>query len=286
MNMNRAFILQEAQKCTDLPSFPNVVLALEQAFQSPDVGIYDVARLVEQDASMAARFLKVANSALYSSTREAKDVNQAVLRLGLDEARRLAICSGVLGTYGELGGKEALTFWKHNLSVAMIAEGLAKKSTVFSQDEKNSVFTAGILHDLGALLFAHLFLDEVAAMAQQAESSSVSLCFLERTEWGIDHAELGEVLARKWDLPSPLPEVIRFHHDPDKAPDDVRNMVQLIHVANFMANNRGFRRGEEVHADVCNDTAFDALGFSVAEIPDLIDEAELLAGHGEQLAKS
>jgi len=285
MTLTRNDILQAAATCTDLPSFPQVVLALEQAFQKEDASVQDIAALVAQDAPLSARFLKVANSALYASAREATDVRQAVLRLGLVESRRIAIASSLLGAFGAMGGADAEKFWQHNLAVALIAEGIAKRSPNVGDDDVSAVFTAAILHDLGAIVLTYLYPEEVAALASRAHTHGQNLCMLEAEVWGVDHAEVGATLAETWGLPSPLPEVIRHHHHPLAAPDDVQVLAQVVHVANFMANNRGFRRGEETHQESCSDGAFDALGFDMGEIPDLIDEVEELGERGEQMAQ-
>ncbi|HEX6992994.1 MAG TPA: HDOD domain-containing protein [Gammaproteobacteria bacterium] len=138
----------------ELPAFPDAVLRIQHALQSPDTGVSDIVTIVQSDAALAARILKTANSAaLRRSDKEITDLRSAVARMGLSMVRTTAIAFAMRqlrlkDTYSPAGRVEIEGIWHDSIKIAAVCAVLAKHYTRLSSDQ---ALLAGLLHVLGRL---------------------------------------------------------------------------------------------------------------------------------------
>ncbi len=188
-----------------LPPFPAVALRVQNAMGRPDFGLAEVAHLVSADAALAADVLRCANSPLYRRGAPASNLTQAITRIGAHEVMRLLLAS-CLAVHAHAAGPLAplrRTIWIEGIGAAAVCQELARLRGLKQED----AFLLGLLHDFGKIVACariETFLEKEAGGACPAETwESV----VER--W---HVSLGLALARRWQLPQPLVDVISAHH--------------------------------------------------------------------------
>lgn len=269
----REGLIAAIRGATTFPSFPDVVLRFDEEMRRPEPEVAAIAAIVEQDPPLAAAVLRVANSAWYGGTREIASVRGAVVRLGLGEMQRLVLTTAVYRRFAGYGGMNPRQFWLHSIATALLTRAIARRSTAeIRAQDLDVAFTAGLLHDIGVLVLSYLVPDEYAELAGLVQRDGGSLTERETERWSVDHAEAGELLARTWKLPEPIVQVVRHHHTPWSAAPPHRSTVQLVHLANFVSNNQGFGRSEEGFPDSFDHGSWEALGLSLEDIPELIED--------------
>lgn len=168
---------------------------------------------VECDPVIAAKVLKMANSSYYRSRERVSSLAKAVIALGQNAVRDLAVGLSVISEFysNRAGGDVALGLWRHTLACAVLARALAAQSKK-GMDLAEGGFTAGLLHDLGRNILLETFPEEYAA-ALEAVQNGASLVEAERTFLGTDHAEIGKQLMTAWKIPSSLYLPAVLHHE-------------------------------------------------------------------------
>ncbi len=217
-----------------LPSPPQTLLSLLSLCQSDDAGIYELADLIANDPALSAKVLNVAHSAAYHSA----DANpltllQACGRLGTALIKVLVISETVVQTFNgfqQAGANELRAFWKHSLSVALIARELAPRLDYAHAEE---AYLAGLLHDIGRLAL-------LAAAPQQAQPlfhvrDDDALCAREQHDLSISHAEAGAWLLGHWRLSEHLVQSVQQHHEDVRHLGEAHALTQLLHLAHRLA---------------------------------------------------
>lgn len=196
-----------------LPPLPAVALRVMQVAQDPRSSASQLALVVSADPALSARMLRVANSAAYRRSREVTSVQEALVVLGFVQARNIAISTAITGAFAP-DTLQALfridAFWRHSLAVAFRAGELAGQSRRL---DVASAFTAGILHNLGRLAMFHADPAGLDQAIADAIRTGRTIEDVERDELGYDHAELGGMLATRWNLPAEICNAIRRHHE-------------------------------------------------------------------------
>jgi HD-like signal output (HDOD) protein len=226
----------ELSRLEDLPMFPTwAVEALEVANQ-PDASLRDLARVIQRDIVLTAGILKLANSSLYCTGREATTVEQAVVRLGIVRCRHAILTVGMRSIWREgtrrLQPRWAQFLWYHSLLVAHIAERLTYRLRFPFQGEE---VPAGLAHDLGRMVLAFEHCPAPLARRDDAFLETSTILRLEREQLGTEHGAIGAWFLQMNRLPAFLADVAEYHHSPERATQH-RELVQLISIAEDLGN--------------------------------------------------
>jgi len=197
----------------ELPTLPTVAMKINNLIKSPTAGAGDLARLIEFDQSITANLLSLVNSAYYGLSRKISTVQDAVAYLGTNTVSQIVLGLGVLKTFqGKDSGRfDREKFWHHSMGVAVLARKMAKNNRLHKQPE--DVFTAGLLHDLGKVALDHFCADSFKLVLDELEKGEVPFHHAEMKTIGVDHARVGEWVARNWQLPLMIVVAIRHHHE-------------------------------------------------------------------------
>lgn len=219
-----------------LVSLPEVVLQINAMVSDEHAGAVEIGRVISQDPGLATRLLKIANSPLYGNMRKIDSINRAVTILGTKQIRDIAISTTAAKVFEGIPNDiiSVADFWHHSLYCALLARALAEHSKRANVD---TLFTAGLLHDIGHLIMLNRIpQQELAAimLTVQGEASR-DLIEAEQESLGFDHTEVGAALARQWNLPEVIVECIAYHHDPARAHEHGA-AVAHIHIANAIAS--------------------------------------------------
>ncbi|MEJ2397615.1 MAG: HDOD domain-containing protein [Gammaproteobacteria bacterium] len=219
-----------------LVSLPEVVLRISEMVNDDQMGAADVDRVIGQDPGLAMRLLKIANSPMYGSMRQIDSISRAVAIIGTRQIRDIVISTTAAKVFEGIPNDliSVADFWHHSLYCALLARALAEQTKMANAD---TLFTAGLLHDIGHLIMLNRIPQEelAAIMLTVQGEASRDLIDADRELLGFDHTEVGAHLAREWHLPEVIVECIAYHHQPAQA-KDYGSAVAHIHIANAIAS--------------------------------------------------
>jgi len=220
---------------SDLVSLPEVCLRVNEMIEDPKSTAEGVGKVISQDPALTARLLKIANSPFYGFSTEIATVSKAVAVLGTKQIRDLVLATSVSKAFDGISN-ELVTmqnFWKHSIFCGLCARIVAFESR---KARGESVFIAGLLHDIGQLIIFSKLPDlakEVLMLSVEGPEE-LSLNMAEQQVLGFDHTQVGAELMRHWKLPLSIQECVEFHHDPSKA-KNFPVEAAIIHLANSLA---------------------------------------------------
>ena len=247
----------------ELPRLPQATIQLTRMLGREDDDNEEVVKVIRQDMTLTAKLLRVCNSAHAAAREPITSVDEAVFRLGRAEIMRAAWALSLQGALTKpLDGYAASEgeLWQHAMTTAFAAEVVAKE-TVPGCFEPSTAFTAGLLHDIGKVVFNQSLSAPVQKeLRVKIDSGEMSRSEAERAVLGTDHAEVGALLLAQWKLPDALVEATAHHHTPVAVPE-VR-LSALVHVANFAVHAVGASLGWESYAERAHEEVMDRLGVS------------------------
>lgn len=273
--MSAAEIQKLIANANTLISLPEVSLRVNEIANDPSSTSEDMAALLSQDPALVVRLLRIANSPYYGLSKEIETINRAVAVLGTNKIRDLVLSSSANDTFEGIPNNliSMQDFWHHSLYCGLLAQILATKSKKANAD---SIFIAGLLHDIGQLLMFNQLPDqshEVIILLMEG-SEDLDTFEAERHIFGFDHMQVGAALIKSWHLPPLLEECVGFHHEPQKAKKFPAE-VALINIANAVAVMADFNSiNEDDEIPMINPASWDLSGLSKADLPDAIEKAQ------------
>lgn len=195
---------------TDVPAFPVVAIKTLQAISREREALTELSLLISSDAAISAGILRMANSALFNIRIEITGVLQAIHMLGLERVKGVVLTVAMKSYLGEaIEVPELRACWRHSLACAVVAEEFAKASLM----EADTVYTAGLMHDVGRLGLIAAYPREYADFLLKADDVPCDALAREREMFGVDHCQAGNLLVSRWSLPKIFSEVTLRHHD-------------------------------------------------------------------------
>jgi HD-like signal output (HDOD) protein len=222
-----------------LPSWPPFLVAVTEALREPHPSLFSISQFIGEDIGMSAKILQIVNSALVATPHRVGDVAQAVSLLGADALQSLVCSQRIFFPRSDFVGRRfALdTIWDRSFLVASYAKRFAQMYAPASSaaDFSDMAFTAGMLHDCGAVALAMTAPEPYAQARRLAREQGVALWKAEQQVLGVTHADVGAYLLGLWGLPDPIVEAVRLHHEPARSTESAFSVVTAVHVASVVA---------------------------------------------------
>jgi len=235
-----------------LPHFPETILELIHLTEDPRATVAQIAGRIATDPALTADLLKLVNSAYYMLPRRVNNILQGVRIVGLKGLRNLLYTYGAQKILGEKYA-EMKTLWEHSYRTAFYSFMLAK-SFKPKADILDDVYVAGILHDLGQIIVTYLHPQAMEQMARFCKDKDIPPRILERFSFGLNHADIGALIARKWNFPEQLVHGIKHHHEPLVTPLQYKDVVFCVYLANaFCGLERDLITFEQIERPVLLD---------------------------------
>jgi HD-like signal output (HDOD) protein len=243
---------------TNLPSLPSVTTRIIQLAQSPRSKPAEIAELVSLDPSLTARVLRLVNSAFYGLRRNVTTVHHAIVYLGLNTIKNLALTASIFNSLRPHRGYSALfsDILMHMVAVGLAADILAKEVGIRDDSE---LFTFGILHDLGKIIQLEYFPSVFEAIVELAEKNHLSYLDAEKQLYPFNHITILNDLFLKWELPDTLRESIRGHHSVQDVNIMYRKNSAVLHAANYLVTKNKIGRGLNYADPICDKTIYELL---------------------------
>ena len=230
---NIALLSEEiVQEIEELPHFPENIVHLQKLIHDPDSEITDIARQISMDASLIADLLKVVNSAQYMLPKRVDNIVEAVKLIGLRGLTNLLFSYGTQ----KLLDRKQKWLWDHSYKVAFYAYNIAKNFNRKNKNLLDDAYVGGILHDMGKIIFADIHPKLLEKINNFCIEKELQRDLFEDLSAGLNHAEIGGLVAEKWNFPQSLIESIRYHHEPQQCAKEYKDVVYTVYLANSIAN--------------------------------------------------
>ena len=271
-----------------LPPFPATVNKVMEICRDVNTSPTDLTKVISLDPVLTGKVMQLINSAYFGLSREIVSLVRAVVMLGMNTVKNLVLGATVMSAFGTSKNFRALNmdlFWKHSLGVGVIAKLIAQKRNI-DQKLLEGYFIAGLLHDIGKIPLNSKFSDEYRNILGIPEKKPQPLFISEKQLLGIDHAYVGNLIAKKWKLGEEISDTITYHHAPETYQGVQNDILFTVILSDHFANNSeigysGNRYFENIYPEVMrylgDDTefSFDNISAFNGEVEQEIENAQI-----------
>jgi len=222
----------------DLPTIPIVATKVMQLIESDRASAEEIARVVASDPAVAARVLKISNSAFYGCQRQIQTLSHAIMVLGFSTLKSLVVAASVKQVYKPFGLTEKM-LWEHSFGAGLAARIIARESRLVNEEE---AFLGGLFHDIGKNIMNFLDKQQFQNVMQICYNNEVSFAEAERQVYPYTHSEVGALVIKKWNFPDSLMRAVLRHHTFDFVEDEEPYQVRLscvVGLANLFCHKVG-----------------------------------------------
>ncbi len=235
-----------------LPTLPSIVYELSRVINDPMSSTTDIERIMSNDASLTAKVLSLANSAYYAIPGGVTSLSRAVAYIGFDTINQLVLSASIFDALSVKGPQkfDLNEFWKHSIGVAITTETIAKR---IHHPMPSDLFTCGLVHDMGKIALYTIEPDLMLQIVELAKHKQISYSEAESELEVIKHTKIGQLLAKKWNLPMGLQATICHHHTRELAArgtltSDLQRNVDLVYLGNLLTHALKF--GNSGHSKI------------------------------------
>ena len=219
---------------SEISSIKSVVTGIVKIINDPDSSAKDLKDLIEVDPPLSAKLLKVANSAYYSRGNNITEIMQAVIWIGYDALKELALSQKVCVIFNNdnlIEGYSRTSLWKHSIAVAILAKMIYRREF---GERGEDVYAAGLLHDIGIIAEDQFLQRQFLSVLKRLNGNTTNLSDAESEIFGYDHTDVGKAIVSDWNLPSKLVMSLGYHHAPFDAEQEFLTMALTLYVADCL----------------------------------------------------
>jgi putative nucleotidyltransferase with HDIG domain len=200
-----------ASKTFSVATLPDIYLRINEVVNDPSSSFADVANVIREDVGLSSRLLRLVNSAFFGFPSKIDSISRACVIVGTLQLRSLALATSVIDTLFLRQGEALLLdgFWRHSIGCGVASSALARH---LGHTDVERFFVAGLLHDIGRIIFMNEAPEEAATAMQEAQRTERMLYQVEYESFGFTHAEVCGALLQKWGLPATLVDPVTWHH--------------------------------------------------------------------------
>ena len=272
-------IQKRLEETIEIPPLADTAQKIIKLRVDPNASIDDITGVVETDPALAAQVVSWAGSPYYASPGKIRSVEDAIVRvLGFDLVINLALglALGKTLSLPKDHPQQATPYWQQSIYTAAVIEGLTRAMPRAERPEAGLTYLAGLLHNFGYLLLAHVFPPHFSLICRHLEvNPHLSHTYIEQHLLGISREQIGAWLMKLWDMPEELSNALRFQHDPDYD-GELAVFPNLVCLATSLLRSRGIGSGPQ---EEIPDALLERLGLSREKADDVVSkvlEAEAL----------
>ena len=220
----------------DIPQFPESILRISRLISDSNSKMSEIAMAISSDVSLTTDLLRLVNSVTFALASPCRSIADAVKLVGIRGIKNMLLSVGSVQSLDGLGNSSQKTLWSHANRVAFYSYNLARNFCSSEKEIIDDSYICGLLHDMGKLVFATAhpgFLDDIKDICQQR---NISTDVFEKLLAGVNHSEVGALIAEKWNFPELIISVIRHHHEPDMASPFNKKITSLVYLADMISH--------------------------------------------------
>jgi len=264
MQDKRTEIIHVIKDTRSLPTIPGIINKLSSLAEDGRVSVDEMARVVASDQVLSAKVLKLVNSPFYGFSGRISTVSKALILLGVNVVKSLAISSSIF----EIMEKNVVGLWEHSLGAAVAANIIARRLNL---PECEEISTAALLHDIGKVIIKIRLEKDYDNLMAVIKEKEIPMIDAERELLNIDHAEIGQFLGKSWLLPEKLIEPIACHHNVEKSKAQ-RAKTAVVHLSDVLVKASGFGNSGDDFVPRIQPLAWEKLGLDEAMLKEIVKE--------------
>lgn len=243
----------------DLPSLPIIYGQINETIKKPTSSAHDIGNVISKDTSLSARLLKIVNSTFYGFPSKIDTLSRAVTIVGTRQLSTLALGMNIINVFKDIPSDliDMKSFWEHSIGCGVAAKIIAGYKNIQNTER---LFVAGLLHDIGRLILYSSVPIHARNALLKAKYADSLLHKEEHEIMGFDHARIGGLLLKKWQLPISLENTVKYHHTPQESRDPLEPAI--VHVADIMTNALGMGSSGERFVPPLEPDAWQCIGIS------------------------
>lgn len=257
----------------DLPTLPRTALKITTLVNDPKASAKDLSKIITDDQVLTARLLRLVNSSFYGFPQKISTVTNAIVLLGFDAIRNLLLTTSIFSLFSDkqkIGDIPLEQYWDHSLGCAIGSKVIGSQIACEKIEE---LFVAGLLHDIGKIVMVQFLPDKLERINEMVNNEKMLMVEAEETVLGFTHAQIGQLLAQRWNLPSKLVDIIALHHLPDQSTIFSRETA-IIHLADILCRSLMLGYGGDRFVPPLNPMAWDILNIKQDKIRVIMEEIE------------
>lgn len=215
----------------NLRPIPSSVTRILKEIDNPYTTVATISEYIGLDQALTAMVIKTSNAVALGYGSKCTSITDAVMRIGFKRIKGILFALNSIGPMtGKLSGYRlgGGQLWDHSLKIAISAEWLARN---LHYSEPEEAYVVGLLHDIGKLLLDQFVLEDYQKIVKYVKEYHVPVWQVEEKLIGIDHANLGGMMAARWNFPESLGEGIRYHHKPSASKGN-QKLPAIVNLAN------------------------------------------------------
>jgi putative nucleotidyltransferase with HDIG domain len=234
--MDHTELKHKLDKIENLPTLPSIAMEVNKLLQDYNISIKQLSTVIENDQAIAAKILKLVNSAFFGLRSKVGNIPHAITMLGFNTVRNAVISVSVIKGLSNISGMAGFKigdFWQHSIAVAVASKHIADTTRLHNADD---CFLGGLLHDIGKLVLVNNFMPLFSEVWKIKKEEGITFYEAEKKIESFNHAQIGGYMASKWKLPPALADAISRHHSISYMAVDV-DLLKVIHSANIIINS-------------------------------------------------
>lgn len=286
----QAVVESALKNISHIATLPEITLRIIELVEDQSSTAQDLHKVIQNDPALCSRILKVVNSAFYGLPRQIGSINRAIVLLGLNAVKNIAIAASLTKLFrgGDLCPRfSARDLWTHSMATAAASKLICDQLKLGLPDE---AFLAGLIHDIGIMVEMQATREKLLQVFDKmkfdpAGIPQTNMREIERATVGADHCAFGMALCESWKFPKSFAHVAGGHHEPLSLPSGNRMLASVVHVADCMAADckYGFRADLQttlIHPHVMDELRVTAptLESIKSALPKIFDEVQSTFG--------
>ena len=258
-------IRRRIDACPKLASLQANNRALSDLVKSDTSLTSQIAEIIRRDPSLSARLLRMVNSVYFGLSARVNNIEEAVFFLGLRQIRELSMATPVLEELERLQQATAVPLpwkdlWAHSIATAVLTREILNVTSHSNDDETD--YLVGLLHNIGKVVMAYSFPDELAEITRARHASPLAVCAAEKQIIGWDHAQIGAYYLEKHRLSEEIIFAVRYHNDPERATRH-RLFAAAVQVGDHLVRHAGISGGFELVPPLASDAWLKLSGWKI-----------------------
>jgi len=267
-------IRKTLETISNIPTLSIVLEKLTRLLENPRTSAEEIGKAITTDQALAAKVLRLVNSAFYGFPGKISTITHAVVILGFSTVKNIVLTASIFDAFpkksGNMAGFDMEKFWLHSIGCGAASHAIAKR---IGFREIEECFIAGLIHDIGKIILFYYFPKEFEAVFQNVKKERILFAESEKKILGITHEEIGEIIAKRWNLPENFQNVVRFHHFPSSE-RPFYSMTGIVHTSDIIVRAMDIGNGGDDRIPVISDNVWKDFGFEAIALESLMESIE------------
>jgi len=259
-----------------MPALPTSVSKILEICNNPNTSPSDLNKVISLDPVLMGRVLKLINSAYYGLNQEITSLVRAIIMLGINTVKNLALSTAILGTMGGRKSHQAINmegFWRHSLTVGVTSKLIAKSRGI-DPKKLEEYFISGLLHDIGKIPLNNRAANDYILTLSHSDRNSQSLYKAEQDTLKLTHQEIGVMVAENWKLAEDILHIILYHHQPLAYNGPHKEILYTVVLSNYFANIMELGFSGNRYPEKPSPEIYQALGLNWHDLEDMEEKVE------------